>query len=147
MDGYLICVYFCECFAQDAQSVYLVMDFLPGGDMLTLLDRSGGSLDQTAARFYLAELSQALHILHSRLNFVHRDVKPSNLLLDRCGHLRLCDLGSAAQLVNNRVTSQAAAVPVGTPEYLAPELLAALEATKDNPVLYGVTKTIYIFCF
>lgn len=56
---------------QDASHLYLVMEFLPGGDLFALLDRSDGCLPEDAARFYLSELVLALHALHS-LGYVHR---------------------------------------------------------------------------
>ncbi|XP_037071706.1 citron Rho-interacting kinase-like [Pollicipes pollicipes] len=79
---------------QDSQLLYLVMDFHPGGDLMTLLDRFDGVLEEETARFYLAEIALALHDLHA-MGYVHRDVKPENVLLDRCGHVKLADFGSA----------------------------------------------------
>ncbi|KAF0310045.1 Citron Rho-interacting kinase [Amphibalanus amphitrite] len=110
---------------QDAQQLYLVMDFHPGGDLMMLLDRFDGVLDEKTSRFYLAEIALALHDLHN-MGYVHRDVKPENILLDRCGHAKLADFGSAARLgANGKVT---AGMPVGTPDYLAPEVLRAINS-------------------
>lgn len=72
---------------QDKENLYLVMEYLPGGDLLGLMIRHG-AFDEELAKFYLAEIALALNALHS-LGFVHRDIKPENLLLDRCGHLKL----------------------------------------------------------
>ncbi|XP_037091432.1 citron Rho-interacting kinase-like [Pollicipes pollicipes] len=108
---------------QDSQLLYLVMDFHPGGDLMTLLDRFDGVLEEETARFYLAEIALALHDLHA-MGYVHRDVKPENVLLDRCGHVKLADFGSAARLGAGGLVS--AAMPVGTPDYLAPEVLRAV---------------------
>jgi citron Rho-interacting kinase len=72
---------------QDRENLYLVMEYLPGGDLLGLMIRHG-AFDEELVRFYLAEIALAINALHS-LGFVHRDIKPENLLLDRCGHLKL----------------------------------------------------------
>ena len=58
-------------FSQDAQLLYLVMDFHPGGDLMMLLDRFDGILDEKTSRFYLAEIALALHDLHN-MGYVHR---------------------------------------------------------------------------
>lgn len=55
------------------------------------------------------------------MGFAHRDIKPENMMLDRVGHLKLVDFGSAAKL--NRDGKISARMPVGTSEYLAPEIL------------------------
>lgn len=112
---------------QDRENLYLVMEFLPGGDLLGLMIRNG-AFDEELARFYLAEIALALNALHS-MGFVHRDVKPENILLDRFGHLKLADFGSAIAL--NEDGSFHSISPVGTPDYIAPELLKIL-STKGN---------------
>ncbi|KAL3196194.1 hypothetical protein MRX96_045309, partial [Rhipicephalus microplus] len=73
------------------------------------------------ARFYLAELTLAIHALHS-LGYAHRDVKPDNVLIDRTGHIKLADFGSAAKLSDKKSISSR--LPVGTPHYVAPEVLS-----------------------
>ncbi|XP_077534233.1 citron Rho-interacting kinase-like isoform X4 [Haemaphysalis longicornis] len=108
---------------QDSAHLYLVMELLPGGDLFGLLDRSGGLLPEGDARFYLAELTLAVHALHS-LGYVHRDVKPDNVLIDRTGHIKLADFGSAAKLADKKSLSNR--LPVGTPHYVAPEVLSAM---------------------
>uniref|UniRef100_A0A182PIK0 non-specific serine/threonine protein kinase n=1 Tax=Anopheles epiroticus TaxID=199890 RepID=A0A182PIK0_9DIPT len=107
---------------QDPNSLYLVMEFLPGGDLLSLMIRVG-VFDEELAQFYLAELTAALHSLHS-MGYVHRDIKPENILLDRFGHLKLADFGNATAI--NDDGSVSSPMPVGTPDYIAPELLQTL---------------------
>ncbi|XP_049290289.1 citron rho-interacting kinase [Anopheles funestus] len=107
---------------QDQHCLYLVMEFLPGGDLLSLMIRVG-VFDEDLAQFYLAELTAALHCLHS-MGFVHRDIKPENILLDRFGHLKLADFGNATAI--NDDGSVTSPMPVGTPDYIAPEVLQTL---------------------
>ncbi|TYH15331.1 hypothetical protein ES288_A05G033100v1 [Gossypium darwinii] len=76
---------------QDAEYLYLIMEYLPGGDMMTLLMRED-TLTETVARFYIAQSVLAIESIH-RHNYIHRDIKPDNLLLDKNGHLKLSDFG------------------------------------------------------
>jgi serine/threonine protein kinase len=76
---------------QNERNLYLVMEYLPGGDLAALL-RAMGALDEDMARVYMAETVLALEYIHG-LGIVHRDVKPENLLIDRYGHIKLTDFG------------------------------------------------------
>jgi serine/threonine protein kinase len=76
---------------QNERNLYLVMEYLPGGDLAALL-RAMGALDEDMARVYMAETVLALEYIHG-LGIVHRDVKPENLLIDRDGHIKLTDFG------------------------------------------------------
>lgn len=78
---------------QDDTNLYFVFEYLPGGDLHTLLWHKGPFPDRTAA-FYLAELVLALEAVHD-LGFIHRDLKPANILLDRQGHVKLADFGAS----------------------------------------------------
>ena len=69
----------------------MVMEYLPGGDMMTLLMRRD-TLTEDETRFYIAETVVALETIH-RHNFIHRDIKPDNLLLSADGHMKLSDFG------------------------------------------------------
>ncbi|RKP14726.1 kinase-like domain-containing protein, partial [Piptocephalis cylindrospora] len=118
---------------QDTSSLYLGMEFLQGGDLAGLLDRrdgdgvegEGSGLTEDETRFYLAELILALESLHD-LGYAHRDVKPGNVLIDARGHVRLADFGACA-LIDPETRRIRGAIPVGTPEYVAPEVLRAQE--------------------
>ncbi|XP_063902033.1 serine/threonine-protein kinase 38-like [Zophobas morio] len=76
---------------QDEYNLYLIMEYLPGGDMMTLLIRYDTFSEETT-RAFLAELFLALDSIH-QLGFIHRDVKPDNILLDQTGHVKLTDFG------------------------------------------------------
>eukprot|EP00501_MAST-03F_sp_TOSAG23-6_P002336 GSMAST32.ASY1.ANO1.2438.1 assembled CDS len=76
---------------QDNLNLYLVMDFIPGGDIMTLLLKKD-TLSEAATRFYVAETILAIQSVHN-LGYIHRDLKPDNLLLDANGHILLTDLG------------------------------------------------------
>ncbi|VFQ87216.1 unnamed protein product [Cuscuta campestris] len=131
------------------ENLYLVMEYLNGGDLYSLL-RNLGCLDEDVARVYIAEVVLALEYLHS-LRVVHRDLKPDNLLIACDGHIKLTDFGlskvgllnstddlsgpavSGTSMLDDDETQQFASEQqherrqkrsaVGTPDYLAPEIL------------------------
>lgn len=134
---------------QDAYNIYFVMEYLPGGDLMTvLIRRSYLTMEET--RFYIAETLLALREVHS-LGYIHRDVKPDNLLLTKDGHVRLSDYGlstpqhrdeniasildEVAEICSPTNESQVPAAiktshrrdcicsTVGTPDYIAPEVI------------------------
>ncbi|CAL5358677.1 unnamed protein product [Camellia sinensis] len=76
---------------QDAEYLYLIMEYLPGGDMMTLLIRED-TLTENVAKFYIAQSVLAIESIHKH-NYIHRDIKPDNLLLDKNGHMKLSDFG------------------------------------------------------
>uniref|UniRef100_A0A673N2V2 non-specific serine/threonine protein kinase n=1 Tax=Sinocyclocheilus rhinocerous TaxID=307959 RepID=A0A673N2V2_9TELE len=76
---------------QDKMNLYLIMEFLPGGDMMTLLMKKD-TLTEEATQFYIAETVLAIDSIH-QMSFIHRDIKPDNLLLDSRGHVKLSDFG------------------------------------------------------
>ncbi|NXY42969.1 CTRO kinase, partial [Ceuthmochares aereus] len=117
---------------QDKKNLYLVMEYQPGGDMLSLLNRYEDQLDESMVQFYLAELVLAIHSIH-QMGYVHRDIKPENVLIDRTGHIKLVDFGSAAKMTINKMVN--AKLPVGTPDYMAPEMLTGLNG--DGKASYG----------
>ncbi|KAL4574650.1 hypothetical protein LXL04_021486 [Taraxacum kok-saghyz] len=133
------------------ENLYLVMEYLNGGDLYSLL-RNLGCLDEDVARIYIAEVVLALEYLHS-LRVVHRDLKPDNLLIAHDGHIKLTDFGlskvglinstddlsgpavSGTSLLGDNVNESQSSLSgsqqerrknrsaVGTPDYLAPEIL------------------------
>jgi tRNA A-37 threonylcarbamoyl transferase component Bud32 len=104
-----------------AHNLYLVTEFVPGGDLFSLL-QNVGSLTENHAKFYGQEVLFALGYLREN-GIIHRDIKPDNILVTQAGHLKLTDFGlSRLGMVDRSDLSQAASL-VGTPDYVAPEII------------------------
>ncbi|XP_072104273.1 serine/threonine-protein kinase MRCK alpha-like isoform X3 [Mobula birostris] len=124
---------------QDENYLYLVMDYYVGGDLLTLLSKFEDRLPEDMAKFYLAEMVLAIDSVH-QLHYVHRDIKPDNILLDVNGHIRLADFGSCLKLMEDGTRTITllskdqvqSSVAVGTPDYISPEILQAMEDGKGK---------------
>ncbi|ETN39624.1 cAMP-dependent protein kinase type 2 [Cyphellophora europaea CBS 101466] len=102
---------------QDSKNLYMVMDFIEGGELFSLL-RKSQRFPNPVAKFYAAEVTLALEYLHAQ-NIIYRDLKPENLLLDRHGHVKITDFGFAKDVPDITWTL------CGTPDYLAPEVVAS----------------------
>ncbi|KAI9844403.1 MAG: Serine/threonine-protein kinase [Sclerophora amabilis] len=76
---------------QDASYLYMLMEFLPGGDLMTMLIKYE-IFSEDITRFYMAEIILAIEVVH-KLGFIHRDIKPDNIILDKGGHIKLTDFG------------------------------------------------------
>merc|ERR1719225_447037 len=119
---------------QDNTNLYLVMDYYCGGDLLTLLSKFEDRLPEDMAKFYIVEMIMAIDSIH-RLRYVHRDIKPDNVLLDANGHIRLADFGSCLKLAEDGTVQSN--VAVGTPDYISPEILRAMEDGLTDPASEG----------
>lgn len=107
---------------QDAEHVYLAMEYVPGGDFRTLLNNSG-VLKEEHARFYISEMFAAVSELH-KLGYIHRDLKPENFLVDSSGHVKLTDFGLATGALSpKRIES----------------LKIKLDKVKDNQIVHRST--------
>ena len=103
---------------QDCDSLYLVMDYLSGGDLRYHLSHRKSSLfNETQTKFFISNIIIALEYIHSK-KIIHRDVKPENLLLDMNGYLRLTDFGIAVYSKKENIKESN-----GTAGYVAPEVL------------------------
>ncbi|MBA0721347.1 hypothetical protein Golax_008902, partial [Gossypium laxum] len=118
--------------------------------VLDQLDHSGvkGRLSEDEARFYTAELVDALEYIHG-MGLIHRDIKPENLLLTKDGHLKVADFGSVKPLQDSRITvlpnaasDDKACTFVGTAAYVPPEVLNSSPATFGNDI-WALGCTLY----
>ena len=126
---------------QEGDYLYLVMEFLPGGDLMSLLIKKD-ILTEDEARFYIAELILAVDSIH-KLDCIHRDIKPDNVLIDKNGHIKLSDFGLAKvsdklyenykyeNFNKNKLTHKKNYSCVGTAYYVAPEVLNKSGYGKD----------------
>lgn len=110
---------------QTADHLFLVMDYIPGGELFTYLQKEQ-YFDEARARFYIAELVLALEHIHAH-QVVYRDLKPENILLDAQGHVALTDFGLCKELKRDNDTTSTFC---GTSEYLAPEMVRQEPYTK-----------------
>nr|XP_033792041.1 rho-associated protein kinase 2 isoform X6 [Geotrypetes seraphini] len=106
------------CAFQDEKYLYMVMEYMPGGDLVNLM--SNYDMPEKWAKFYTAEVVLALDAIHS-MGLIHRDVKPDNMLLDKYGHLKLADFGTCMKMDETGMVRCDTAV--GTPDYISPEVL------------------------
>ena len=104
---------------QTEGKLYLVLDFMRGGDLFTRISKEQcWKLKEADVRLYIAELVLALEHLH-KLGIIYRDLKPENLLLDSNGHIALTDFGLSKENLDDRKSYSVC----GTWEYMAPEVL------------------------
>lgn len=110
------------CTFQDAVNLYMVMEYVLGGELFTILRRAQ-KFPNDIAKFYAAEVILAFEYLHS-MNIVYRDLKPENILINKDGHVKLTDFGFAKYVPDVTRTL------CGTPEYLAPEIIRSKDYGK-----------------
>lgn len=136
---------------QDSDYLYLVMEYLPGGDLLSMLIRHG-SIPENWARFYIAELIVAIDALH-RTGIIHRDIKPDNVLFGRTGHVCLSDFGLSKFVLGHLQSTPAG--PANAPNFIESvrrgdldlthaERKAAWKALARNRVFSAVGTPSYI---
>ncbi|XBW34656.1 hypothetical protein QEN19_000223 [Hanseniaspora menglaensis] len=100
---------------QDLNFVYMIMDYIEGGELFSLL-RKSQKFPVPVAKFYAAEVILAVEYLHEN-DIIYRDLKPENILLDKYGHIKLTDFGFAKYCPGVTFTI------VGTPDYIAAEII------------------------
>jgi serine/threonine protein kinase len=107
---------------QDHHKLYLLLEYAQGGELFTHL-ASERMFSEDVTAFYVAEMTLALNHLHSNVGVVYRDLKPENCLLDSEGHLVLTDFGLSKVAEDGSTCNSL----LGTPEYMAPEILQGKE--------------------
>eukprot|EP00595_Chromulina_sp_UTEXLB2642_P003757 CAMPEP_0196765640 /NCGR_PEP_ID=MMETSP1095-20130614/10249_1 /TAXON_ID=96789 ORGANISM="Chromulina nebulosa, Strain UTEXLB2642" /NCGR_SAMPLE_ID=MMETSP1095 /ASSEMBLY_ACC=CAM_ASM_000446 /LENGTH=291 /DNA_ID=CAMNT_0042124017 /DNA_START=1202 /DNA_END=2077 /DNA_ORIENTATION=- len=105
---------------QTADKLFFVLDYCAGGELFFHLGKVG-RFSEERSKFYSAQIILALEYVHS-LDIIYRDLKPENVLLDNAGNIRLTDFGLSKEGVSSHSTG--ANSFCGTPEYIAPEVLA-----------------------
>jgi len=104
---------------QDESKLYIVSDFMQGGDMFYHLHSKKRKFNEEAAKFYLIELILGLEFLHKN-NIIYRDLKPENILIDLDGHIKISDFGLSKILYKPNDKTYTLC---GTPQYISPEIL------------------------
>lgn len=129
---------------QDERSLYFVLDFCKGGELLSVLKRMT-TFDEECTKFYAAQILDTVDYMHKR-GVIHRDLKPENVLLDSQMHVKITDFGTAKILnAKKRLDEGTTGMPpmddaeqerassfVGTAEYVSPELLTEKNACKAS---------------
>eukprot|EP00033_Pygsuia_biforma_P001366 GCRY01001547.1.p1 GENE.GCRY01001547.1~~GCRY01001547.1.p1 ORF type:complete len:369 (+),score=53.60 GCRY01001547.1:190-1296(+) len=100
---------------QDEENLFMLMEYVPGGELFSHLRRVG-AFDLQTTIFYASEIVHAFDYMHSK-DIIYRDLKPENILLDKTGHVKITDFGFAKRCRDKTWTL------CGTPEYLAPEII------------------------
>lgn len=132
---------------QSQNSLHIVMQYFPAGDLDQLLHsageagignalgRNGGLIDEEHVKLYAADIVAAVAWCHEQ-GFAHRDIKPANFLLERNGHLKLCDFATAAPFGTfdggRRRVHHAYSCLAGTADYMAPDILLGEEARLNS---------------
>ncbi|KAJ1730609.1 serine/threonine protein kinase [Coemansia biformis] len=124
---------------QDSQSLYFVIDLASNGELLSWIRKLGG-LSEDCARFYLAEIIEAVEYMHMERT-LHRDIKPENILLGSDMHILVTDFGTAKMFKRDEAEQRAYSF-VGTAEYVSPELLTD-KAADRNSDLWAVACVAY----
>jgi len=125
---------------KDELSLYLVMEYVPGGELWDRL-RSFGFIAESLLKYFFAHLVKAVEVIHSR-GIVHRDLKPENVMLDLNNKIKLIDFGTARDLEHPEVKGAGNSARgkrifehfVGTPHYMAPECVRNRDSNKKSDV-------------
>ncbi|TDL17095.1 kinase-like protein [Rickenella mellea] len=116
---------------QDPSNLYLIMEFLPGGDLMTMLIKHD-IFPERVTQFYMAECVLAIEAVHD-LGFIHRDIKPDNILIDQRGHLKLTDFGLSTGL-HKQTDAEYYKKLLEKSNGIVPAKEAARNSTQINPI-------------
>ncbi|GMM37570.1 hypothetical protein DASC09_048950 [Saccharomycopsis crataegensis] len=124
----------CDSIFQDAHHLFLVLEYLEGGDLFTLISQRNLfhqaqnnkpllslRLSFDEAKFYASEIFSGISFLH-RCGIIHRDINPENIVLDSQGHVKLIDFGLAKRIAKDTTTKTFC----GKTDYMAPEIILGL---------------------
>ncbi|KAL5716777.1 non-specific serine/threonine protein kinase [Ranunculus cassubicifolius] len=132
---------------QDSFSLYMALESCEGGELFDQITRKG-RLSEDEARFYAAEVIDALEYIHG-VGLIHRDIKPENLLLTAEGHIKIADFGSIKPMKDSEITflpslasDEKACTFVGTAAYVPPEVLNSSPPTFGND-MWALGCTLY----
>ncbi|KAL4499812.1 hypothetical protein ABPG72_015161 [Tetrahymena utriculariae] len=123
---------------QTEKKIYLIMEYIQGGELFTLLKHCG-QFTEKVAKFIIAEIILGIQYLHETLKIIYRDIKPENILLTKTGHIKISDFGLSKEFQNKDEKTFTFA---GTPEYLAPEVVLNKGHNK-NVDLWGIGVFLY----
>ena len=121
---------------QTPENLYMIIDYCPGGDLNFHIVQN--LFEEDEARFYIAELILGIEHLHG-LDIIYRDLKPENILIYQDNHIKLADFGLAKEGVSDQQSTKSF---VGSPAYLAPEILSRRGAGKSADI-YGIGAVLY----
>jgi len=124
---------------QDEQYLYAALEYMGGGDLLNCMENH--EFPEEWAKFYVKEMLLAIEVVHN-IGYVHRDIKPDNVLLDASGHVKLADFGTCTRIIDERGRAKARDL-IGTHDYLAPEVLAV--KSYDGKAAKSYTKAVDIW--
>ena len=133
---------------QNVKKLYLVMDYINGGELYNLM-KNKTTLKEQEAKFYIAQVIHAIEFLHTR-NIIYRDLKPENILIDEKGYIKLTDFGLAKDDVLSEKNTDTIC---GTSDYLAPEVIKGEKYGKPVDIwcigillyemLYGIVYNLF----
>lgn len=136
-DSFLLSLHFAF---QTIDNLFMVIDFCPHGDLsIVLAQQENGHFSEDVIRFYSAEIFLAVEELHAR-NYIYRDMKPENVLIDSEGHARVADFGLAAEGIKS--PNDFAKSFAGSPIYLSPEMIKNRRTYKVSD-FYSIGVMIY----
>ncbi|TGZ82461.1 kinase-like protein, partial [Ascodesmis nigricans] len=123
---------------QDAENVYMVMDFVEGGELLKYVQKHRQGLPEAEAIRMFRQIISALEFAH-RLEIFHRDLKLENMLLDTAGNVRIVDFGLGGQCGGKSLT-----LTCGSPHYTAPEVVRGIPYDARTADIWSAGVVLYV---
>ncbi len=125
---------------EDESGVFLIMEYMPGGSLEDIIERSSGPLDPGWVLPRVRQALSALDFAHQK-GVIHRDVKPSNILLDPSDNAKVSDFGIAIVLGSRRLTATGTAL--GSPHYMSPEQITRPKEVDHRADVYSMGIVLY----